>query len=163
MIDLEVAKTHSRPTSRIQSVLRGQFKTVKYRPDFPDRFGPIEDARAHCQQFFHWYNHEHRHGGSAMAASGEQRSEMDRQGIRAECFERNEPACRRKCHKRSSGRICRAGSQNPLLGRRAETKARQVFAIKSHHIVDAEGEIGEQPVLVSIEVEAVISVTLARR
>jgi hypothetical protein len=45
-----------------------QFKTLKYRPDFPDRFGSIEDARAHCQQFFYWYNHEHRHGGIGLMA-----------------------------------------------------------------------------------------------
>ena len=43
-----------------------QFKTLKYRPDFPARFGCIEDARAHCQRFFHWYNHEHRHSGIAL-------------------------------------------------------------------------------------------------
>ena len=34
-----------------------QFKTLKYRPDFPDRFGCIEDAHSHCQSFFPWYNH----------------------------------------------------------------------------------------------------------
>ena len=45
-----------------------QFKTLKYRPDFPDRFGSIEDARAHCRHFFHWYNHEHRHGGIGLMA-----------------------------------------------------------------------------------------------
>jgi putative transposase len=43
-----------------------QFKTLKYRPDFPARFGSIEDARAHCQQFFRWYNTEHRHSGIAL-------------------------------------------------------------------------------------------------
>jgi len=42
-----------------------QFKTLKYRPDFPARFGLIEDARAHCQAFFAWYNTEHRHSGIA--------------------------------------------------------------------------------------------------
>ncbi len=36
---------------------------AKYRPDFPQRFGCIEDARAHCQQFFPWYNDSHRHSG----------------------------------------------------------------------------------------------------
>jgi hypothetical protein len=40
-----------------------QFKTLKYRPEFPARFGSIEDARAHCQAFFTWYNGEHRHSG----------------------------------------------------------------------------------------------------
>jgi hypothetical protein len=40
-----------------------QFKTLKYRPDFPERFGSLEDARAHSQQFFQWYNGIHRHSG----------------------------------------------------------------------------------------------------
>ncbi len=67
LIDLEVAKTHSRPhVSDDNPYSEAQFKTLKYRPDFPDRFGSIEDARAHCQQFFHWYNHDHRHGGHRL-------------------------------------------------------------------------------------------------
>ncbi len=69
LIDLEVAKTHSRPhVSDDNPYSEAQFKTLKYRPDFPERFGSIEDARAHCQQFFHWYNHEHRHGGIGLMA-----------------------------------------------------------------------------------------------
>ncbi len=40
-----------------------QFKTLKYRPEFPARFGCIENARTHCQQFFAGYNGEHRHSG----------------------------------------------------------------------------------------------------
>ncbi len=69
LIDLEVAKTHSRPhVSDDNPYSEAQFKTLKYRPDFPDRFGSIQDARAHCQQFFHWYNHEHRHGGIGLMA-----------------------------------------------------------------------------------------------
>jgi putative transposase len=43
-----------------------QFKTLKYRPEFPDRFGSIQDACAFCQRFFHWYNGEHHHSGIAM-------------------------------------------------------------------------------------------------
>ena len=69
LVDLEVAKTHSRPhVSDDNPYSEAQFKTLKYRPDFPDRFGSIEDARAHCQQFFRWYNHEHRHGGIGLMA-----------------------------------------------------------------------------------------------
>ena len=69
LIDLEVAKTHSRPhVSDDNPYSEAQFKTLKYRPDFPDRFGSIEDARAHCQSFFRWYNHEHRHGGIGLMA-----------------------------------------------------------------------------------------------
>jgi len=43
-----------------------QFRTMKYRPEFPDRFGCIQDSRAFCQQFFQWYNEEHRHSGIAL-------------------------------------------------------------------------------------------------
>ena len=64
LVDLEVAKTHSRPhVSDDNPYSEAQFKTLKYRPDFPERFGSIEDARAHCQQFFPWYNDAHCHSG----------------------------------------------------------------------------------------------------
>jgi putative transposase len=67
LIDLEVAKTHSRPhVSDDNPYSESQFKTLKYRPEFPERFGSIEDARAHCQRFFRWYNHEHRHSGIGL-------------------------------------------------------------------------------------------------
>ena len=69
LIDLEVAKTHSRPhVSDDNPFSEAQFKTLKYRPDFPERFGSIEDARVHCQQFFGWYNHDHRHVGIGLMA-----------------------------------------------------------------------------------------------
>ena len=64
LVDLEVSKSHSRPyVSDDNPFSEAQFKTLKYRPDFPERFGCIEDARAHCQQFFNWYNDTHRHSG----------------------------------------------------------------------------------------------------
>jgi putative transposase len=64
LVDLEVTKSHSRPyTSDDNPYSESQFKTMKYRPDFPDRFGSIEDARSHCQAFFAWYNAEHCHSG----------------------------------------------------------------------------------------------------
>ena len=67
MADLGVTKTHSRPhTSDDNPFSESQFKTLKYRPDFPDRFGSIEDARAFCQSFFPWYNDEHRHTGICL-------------------------------------------------------------------------------------------------
>jgi putative transposase len=67
LIDLEVARTHSRPhVSDDNPYSESQFKTLKYRPEFPERFGSLEDARAHCRSFFHWYNHEHRHSGIAL-------------------------------------------------------------------------------------------------
>lgn len=67
LVDLDVAKTHSRPhVSDDNPYSESQFKTLKYRPDFPERFGSIEDARAHCQHFFRWYNTVHRHSGIAL-------------------------------------------------------------------------------------------------
>lgn len=65
--DLGVTKTHSRPhTSDDNPYSEAQFKTLKYRPDFPARFGCIEDARSFCQDFFPWYNKEHRHTGIGL-------------------------------------------------------------------------------------------------
>jgi putative transposase len=67
MADLGVTKTHSRPhVSDDNPYSESQFKTMKYRPEFPERFGSIEDARAFCRKFFAWYNQEHRHSGIAM-------------------------------------------------------------------------------------------------
>ena len=67
LVDLDVAKTHSRPrVSDDNPYSEAKFKTLKYRPDFPPRFGSIQDARAHCQGFFRWYNTEHRHTGIAL-------------------------------------------------------------------------------------------------
>jgi putative transposase len=67
MADLGVTKTHSRPhVSDDNPYSESQFKTLKYRPEFPDRFGSAQDARAFCQVFFPWYNHEHHHSGIAL-------------------------------------------------------------------------------------------------
>lgn len=66
---LGVTKSHSRPkTSNDNPYSESQYKTLKYRHDFPDRFGCIEDARAWSEDFFDWYNLEHRHSGIAMHA-----------------------------------------------------------------------------------------------
>lgn len=65
--DLGVTKTHSRPhVSDDNPYSEAQFKTLKYRPDFPERFGSIEDSRSFCQDFFPWYNKEHRHTGIGL-------------------------------------------------------------------------------------------------
>src|SRR5436853_2356850 len=45
---------------------KAQFKTMKYRPDFPGHFSCIEAARQHCQLFFPWYNDQHRHSGLGL-------------------------------------------------------------------------------------------------
>jgi len=65
--DLGITKTHSRPyTSEDNPYSEAQFKTLKYRPDFPERFGGPEDARGFCQTFFTWYNKEHHHSGIGL-------------------------------------------------------------------------------------------------
>jgi putative transposase len=67
LADLGVTKTHSRPyTSTDNPFSEAQFKTMKYRPEFPDRFGCIQDARGFGVPFFGWYNNEHRHSALAM-------------------------------------------------------------------------------------------------
>ncbi len=67
LADLGVTQSHSRPhVSDDNPFSEAQFKTLKYRPDFPDRFDSIEAARRHCQTFFGWYNDEHRHTGLAL-------------------------------------------------------------------------------------------------
>ncbi len=64
LADLGVTKTHSRPqVSNDNPFSEAQFKTLKYCPQFPERFGSIEDGRAFGQIFFPWYNQEHRHSG----------------------------------------------------------------------------------------------------
>ena len=67
LVDLGVEKSHSKPyVSDDNPYSEAQFKTLKYRPEFPARFGCIEEARAYCQQFFSWYNGTHCHSGIAF-------------------------------------------------------------------------------------------------
>lgn len=63
---LGIKRSHSRPhVSNDNPYSEASFKTMKYCPAFPERFGSIEDARAFCRRFFDYYNHEHRHSGIA--------------------------------------------------------------------------------------------------
>ncbi len=67
LADLGVTKSHSRPhVPNDNPFSESQFKTMKYRPDFPGKFPNIEAARAFCQEFFTWYNHDHRSLGVPM-------------------------------------------------------------------------------------------------
>jgi putative transposase len=67
LADLGITKTHSRPhVSDDNPYSESQFRTMKYRPQFPQRFGSIQDSRAFGQQFFSWYNQEHRHSGLGL-------------------------------------------------------------------------------------------------
>jgi putative transposase len=67
LAELGVIRSHSRPhVSNDNPFSEAQFKTLKYRPDFPDRFGSFEHGLTYLRPFFHWYNCEHRHSGIAM-------------------------------------------------------------------------------------------------
>ena len=67
LADLGVTKTHSRPhVSNDNPYSESQFKTMKYRPGFPERFGSIQDARAWARPFFQWYNNEHHHSSLGL-------------------------------------------------------------------------------------------------
>src|SRR5664280_1182595 len=67
LADLGITQSHSRPrVSNDNPYSEAQFKTLKYRPDFPTRFDSIEGARAHCREFFAYYNDVHRHSGLGL-------------------------------------------------------------------------------------------------
>jgi len=67
LADLEVAKSFSRPhTPDDNPYSEAQFKTMKYRPGYPDRFESQDHARGWARDFIHWYNHEHYHNGLAL-------------------------------------------------------------------------------------------------
>jgi putative transposase len=67
LADLGIVQSHSRPhVSNDNPYSESQFKTLKYRPSFPARFTSIQDARSWCQDFFPWYNYEHRHSGLGL-------------------------------------------------------------------------------------------------
>ncbi len=79
LADLGVTKTHSRPyTSSDNPYSEAHFKTLKYQPDFPERFGSLQDARVFLQGFFAWYNQEHRHSGIGLVTPTQRHSGEDK-------------------------------------------------------------------------------------
>ena len=67
LADLGVTKSHSRPhTSNDNPFSESHFKTMKYQPQFPKRFGCIQDAKSFCRDFFQWYNCDHHHLGIGL-------------------------------------------------------------------------------------------------
>ncbi len=67
LIALSVAKSHSRPrTPTDNPYSEAQFKTMKYRPDYPKEFSTMKHARGWAREFVQWYNHEHHHTGLAL-------------------------------------------------------------------------------------------------
>ena len=96
LADLGVTKTHSRPyTSTDNPYSEAQFKTLKYQPEFPERFGSLEDARAFLRGYFDWYNNGHRHSGIGLVTPAQRHHGMDkvvyekRQEVMAAFYERH--------------------------------------------------------------------------
>lgn len=96
LADLGVTKTHSRPhVSNDNPYSEAQFKTLKYRPDYPSRFGCKQDARAWATTFFDWYNCEHHHTGIALLTPADvhfNRTQVvlqKRQAVLQAAYERN--------------------------------------------------------------------------
>ena len=78
LASLGVGKSHSRPhQSNDNPFSESQFKTMKYHPTFPERFGSIQDARAFCLRFFQWYNHEHRHSAIGFVTPAQRHAGLD--------------------------------------------------------------------------------------
>jgi hypothetical protein len=93
---LGVTKTHSRPhVSNDNPYSESQFKTMKYRPKFPERFGCYQDAHRFCGEFFSWYNHEHHHSGLGYLTPYEvhyglaEKRREQRAAVLQEAFEKN--------------------------------------------------------------------------
>jgi putative transposase len=96
LAELGVTKTHSRPyVSNDNPYSESQFKTMKYRPEFPDRFGSYQDAHRFCAEFFPWYNNEHHHSGLGYLTPYEvhyglaEKRREQRAGVLQQAFERN--------------------------------------------------------------------------
>ena len=120
LADLGVTKTHSRPyTSTDNPYREAQFKTLKYRPEFPDRFDAIEHAREFCREFFDWYNHEHRHSGIGLMTPA-----AIHHGQRAAAARRPRPRARRRL--RAVSRAVRPQAARPARAadRRLDQQAR---------------------------------------
>ena len=67
LVDLGITKSHSRPqVSNDNPYSESQFRTLKYRPQFPERFGSIEEARSVCKKIITWYNGQHYHSGIGL-------------------------------------------------------------------------------------------------
>jgi putative transposase len=94
--DLGVTKTHSRShVSNDNPFSESHFKTLKYRPEFPQRFGSIQHACSFCQTFFPWYNTQHHHSGIALLTpealhyGGAEQLIQRRQEVLTQAFQRN--------------------------------------------------------------------------
>jgi len=91
--DLGINASFTRPyTSDDNPFSEAQFKTLKYQPDYPDRFGSLQDARAWARPLFTWYNHDHYHTGLNLMTPASvhhglaSEVQQQRQGVLAEAF-----------------------------------------------------------------------------
>jgi putative transposase len=96
LADMGVNRTHSRPhVSNDNPFSESQFKTIKYRPDFPERFGSLEHGRSFCGDLFPWYNTEHHHVGLGLFTPHDvhyglaEAKRQQRARVLAEAFARN--------------------------------------------------------------------------
>ena len=96
MADLGITKSHSRPyVSNDNPYSESHFKTLKYRPEFPESFGAIMDARVFCQTFFNWYNSDHYHSGIGFMTPEDvhygkaEQVVKERQGVLDAAYEKN--------------------------------------------------------------------------
>lgn len=94
LLDLGITRSHSRPhTSDDNPFSEAQFKTMKYRPDYPDRFDSIEAARQWARVFFAWYNDDHYHSGlnlmtpASVHCGQADAVQQQRQSVMAAAFE----------------------------------------------------------------------------
>jgi putative transposase len=90
LADLGITKSHSRPhVCDDNPFSEAQFKTLKYRPEFPTRFGTIQQARTFCREFFEWYNRQHRHSGIGLHTPEDvhYRTADSTRGLRAQVLE----------------------------------------------------------------------------
>jgi len=113
LADLGVTKTHSRPhVSDDNPFSEAHFKTLKYRPDFPERFGSIQHARSHGQDFFPWYNTEHHHAGLGLLTP-----HIVHHGLAASQIAARAAvlAAAHAIHPSASPPACRGHQLNPLL------------------------------------------------
>jgi putative transposase len=107
LADLGGTRSPSRPqVSNDNPFSEAQFTTLKYRPDFPARFGSLEDARVFCQAFFTWYNGEHCHAGH-WADDADRRPR--RAGLDGAC----RPAAGAQCRLRRTPRALREEAAPP--------------------------------------------------
>jgi putative transposase len=84
LADLSITRSLSRPyTSNDNPFSEAQFRTLKYRPEFPDRFGSYQHGLSFLRPFFHWYNEEHHHGGIGFFTPGQVHRGEVAQGLAA--------------------------------------------------------------------------------